>query len=88
MTKKREVIVYSAGCRCCLDLIELVRSEACAGCDVQVRDMNDDRIAGEANQLGIRSVPTVTIDGRLADCCAGGGPSIDTLRSLGLGQAL
>ena len=39
-------------------------------------------------ELGIRSVPAVVIDGALADCCAGRGPDMTTLRRAGLDQPL
>ena len=42
-------------------------------------DMNDAHVADRAKQLGVRSVPTVVIDGKLADCCAGRGPDEATL---------
>ena len=41
-----------------------------------------------ANDLGIKSVPAVLIDGNLADCCAGRGVAIDVLRAAGLGQPI
>jgi len=50
--------------------------------------MKDPEVTGRANSLGIRSVPAVVIDGKLADCCAGRGPDEATLRAAGLGQPL
>ena len=62
---------------------------ACASCDVSVLDMHDTAVATRAKGLGIRSVPAVLIDGRLADCCAGRGPDDEaTLCAAGLGQPL
>jgi glutaredoxin len=37
-------------------------------------------------ELGIRSVPAVVIDGKLADCCSGGGVDEQALRAAGLGS--
>jgi len=54
---------------------------------VTVLDMNEPAIASRAADLGIRSVPAVVIDGKLAGCCAGRGPDEATLRAAGLGQA-
>jgi predicted DsbA family dithiol-disulfide isomerase len=48
--------------------------------------MNDPAVANRAKSLGIRSVPAVVIDGKLADCCTGRGPDEATLRSAGIGQ--
>ena len=51
-------------------------------------DMHDAAVAKRARGLGIRSVPSVVIDGELAGCCAGRGPDEATLRSAGLGQPI
>ena len=86
MPTKRTIEVFSAGCPTCEETIDLVNSVACSSCEVSVLDMHDDAIATRAKQLGIRSVPAVVIDGKLADCCAGRGPDEATLRAAGLGQ--
>ncbi|MFB3068803.1 MAG: thioredoxin family protein [Acidobacteriota bacterium] len=86
MKAPRQIEVFSAGCPACEETIELVKSAACPSCEVAVLDMNDPVVASRAKSLGIRSVPSVVIDGQLADCCAGRGPDEATLRSAGLGQ--
>jgi glutaredoxin 3 len=85
---KRTIEVFSAGCVACTETIEMVRRAACPSCDVTVLDMHDSAVARRARQLGIRSVPAVVIDGKLADCCAGRGPDEATLRIAGLGQPI
>jgi len=50
--------------------------------------MNDPPVASRAKGLGIKSVPTVVIDGKLADCCAGRARDEATLQAAGLGQPL
>jgi hypothetical protein len=50
--------------------------------------MKDINVAELAKSLGIRSVPSVVIDGKLADCCAGRGVNERVLRAAGLGSAL
>jgi glutaredoxin len=85
---KRKIEVFSAGCPVCQETIELVKRIACPSCEVSVLDMKDSHVASRATSLGIRSVPAVVIDGKLADCCAGRGPDETTLRALGLGQPL
>jgi len=45
-------------------------------------------VASRAKSLGIRSVPAVVIDGKLAGCCAGRGPDEATLKAAGIGQLL
>jgi hypothetical protein len=50
--------------------------------------MKDINVASRAKALGIRSVPSVVIDGKLADCCSGRGVDVQVLRAAGLGKAL
>ncbi len=88
MTTKRKIEVFGAGCPACEETIRLVKSVACPSCEVAVLDMNDPSVASRAKSLGIHSVPSVVIDGQLADCCAGRGPDEATLRSAGLGQPI
>ncbi len=88
MTTKRQIEVFSAGCPVCEDTIALVRRLACSSCEVTVLDVNKPDVAARAKRLGIRSVPAVTINGGLADCCAGRGPDEKTLRAAGIGQPL
>jgi glutaredoxin 3 len=84
----RTVEIFSAGCAACTDVIDMVQQAACLSCDVTVLDMRDPAVARQAKDLGIRSVPAVVIDGRLAECCTGRGPDLATLRTAGLGQPL
>jgi predicted DsbA family dithiol-disulfide isomerase len=50
--------------------------------------MKDTNVVERARSLGIRSVPAVVIDGKLADCCSGRGVDVQVLRAAGLGQPL
>ena len=86
MTTTRKVEVFSAGCGLCDDAVSLVESIACPSCDVEVLDMQDPDVASRAKSLGVQRVPAIVIDGKLADCCAAGGPDEATLRAAGLGQ--
>ena len=88
MSAKRKVEIFSAGCAVCQVAIETVKSIACESCDVEVLDMNQSDVASRARELGIRSVPAVVIDGRLADCCSGRGIDEATLRRAGVGVRL
>ncbi len=88
MKSKRTIEIFSAGCSICEEAIEVVKRAACPSCEVSVLDMKDPGVATRAKSLGIRSVPAVAIDGKLADCCAGRGPDEATLRAAGLGQPL
>jgi glutaredoxin len=88
MAAKRRIEVFSAGCPACKETVQLVNRIACPSCEVTVLDMNKPAVTERAKTLGIRSVPAVVIDGKLADCCAGRGPDEATLRSAGIGQPL
>ena len=88
MNDKRKVEVFSAECPACDEAVKLVQSLACPSCDVTVLDMHDPNVASRAKGLGVRSVPAVVIDGKLAGCCSGRGPDEATLKSAGLGQPI
>jgi glutaredoxin len=88
MTDKRKIEVFSAGCPVCDDTVKLVNNLACPSCEVNVLDMKTPEVAERAKTLGIRSVPAVVIDGKLADCCTGRGPDEATLKAAGLGKPL
>jgi glutaredoxin 3 len=81
MSSKRKVEVFSAGCALCHEVIDVVRLEAGSSSQVIVRDMMDARVLARAEELGIRSVPAVAIDGKLASCCAGRGVDIQVLKN-------
>lgn len=84
---KRRIEIFSAGCALCDEVVAQVEAAACPSCDIEVLDMKVPESRKRADELGVAAVPTVAIDGRLPDCCAGGGVDIDVLRRQGLGQA-
>ncbi len=86
MTTQRKVEVFSAGCPLCQDTIDLINRIACSSCEISVLDINNQAVAARARTLGIRCMPTVVIDGKLASCCAGRGPEEATLRAAGVGS--
>ena len=85
MATTRKIEVFSAGCSLCDDTVALINRMACPSCEVLILDMQDPVNAKKAGQYGIRSVPAVVIDGKLADCCAGRGPDEKQLRAAGIG---
>lgn len=85
MNTKRKVEVFSAGCPACDQAVELVKRIACPSCEVTVLDMHDPAPARQAEQYGVRSVPAVVVDGKLAACCAIGGVDEASLRLEGVG---
>ena len=88
MAARRKIEVFSAGCPTCEETVQFINRVACPSCEVTVHNMKNPAVASRAKILGIRSVPAVVIDGKLADCCAGRGPDEATLRAAGMGQAL
>ena len=88
MTNRRKIEIFSAGCPVCQEAIAEIRDNSCASCDVTILDMNDPSVSNRAKSLGIKSVPAVVIDGKLADCCEGRGPDIEILKAAGLGVPL
>ena len=88
MADNRKIEVFSAGCALCHDVIDAVRREAGSSDEIIVRDMTDSRVVERATELGIRSVPAVVIDGKLASCCTERGVDIQVLRAAGLGKAI
>ncbi len=88
MTAKRKIEVFSAGCQICQEAVAQVKQLACPSCELQVLDMQDQAVAARAKQLGIRSLPAVAVDGKLADCCAGRGLDESKLKAAGIGQPL
>ena len=73
MSSKHRIEIYSAGCPACEEAIDIVNRVAQSGCEINVLDMHDKAVAECARSLGIQRVPAVVVDGRLAECCAGGG---------------
>ena len=76
----RTIEVFSAGCATCKDTVEVVKKLAGSEHQVHVRDMQHADTAARAKTLGIRSLPAVVVDGKLAGCCAGRGPDEHVLR--------
>lgn len=87
---KRKIEVFVAGCSLCDNALEKIKKEVCPNCEVIVYDLNKGCATNEckdkAKQYGIKRVPAVVIDGKLADCCNTEGIDIKKLKSLGLGQ--
>ena len=88
MNAKRKIEVFSAGCPVCDETVEMVKRISCQFCEVTVLDMKDSVVAERAKRIGVRSVPAVVIDGKLADCCSGRGPDENTLKAAGIGKPL
>ncbi len=88
MAQKRKIEIFSAGCPACDETVQTVNDIACPSCEVQVLDMHREDVAAQAKEYGIKSVPAVVIDGKLAGCCAGRGIDEATLKASGVGSPL
>lgn len=88
MRSKRKVEVFSAGCPLCSEVATLIKDMACSSCEVEILDMKNTDVVARASTLGVRSVPAVAVDGKLASCCTDAGPTRDELEAAGIGQPL
>ena len=88
MSNQRKIEVFSAGCPLCSEAEKKVRELACPSCYVTVLNMKEPVTMERAKELGVRSVPAVAVDGKLADCCAGRGIDEKVLQDAGLGKPL
>ena len=79
MAQRRKIEVFTAGCPCCTEAVDLVEFLAGTDHDVEIRNMHDHDVAVAAASHGIRRLPAVVVDGRLADWYAGIGLDEDTL---------
>ena len=68
---RRKIEIFTAGCATCNETVELVKRIARSSHDIEIHDMHQAHIAVRAKQHGVRSLPSVVIDGKLAGCCAG-----------------
>lgn len=87
MQKKRKVEIFTAGCPLCDETVKLVKALACPSCDVRVYNLREGGM-DKAKEYGINSVPTVVVDGKVADCCRRGKPNETDLKAAGIGIPL
>ena len=77
---KHKIEIFSAECATCKETIDAVKRLAGSEHKVHIHDMHQHEIATRAKQHGVRSLPAVVIDGKLAGCCAGRGVDEPVLR--------
>ncbi len=87
MSRKRKVEIFTAGCYLCDEVVNLVKSIACDSCDVNVYNLNNEG-QDKARAYGIASVPTVVVDGKIADYCRQGKVSKSELVAAGIGKQI
>ncbi len=87
MSRKRKIEIFIAGCYLCDEVVKLVKDITCEFCEVIIYNLNNEG-KDKANAYGIASVPTVVVDGKIADCCRQGKVSKSELMAAGLGQPI
>ena len=80
MPQRKKIEIFTAGCSTCSETVEIVKRIAGSTHDVEILDMHQANIAARAKRHGIRSLPSVVVDGKLAGCCAERGPDETILR--------
>lgn len=92
MADKRKVEVFTAGCPVCDPTVQMVKNLACPGCDVHVHDLNKgcetDKCRVEAQKYGLKTVPAIVVDGKVASCCENPGANREDLKAAGIGTPL
>ena len=88
MAMKRKIEVFSADCSECEKAIKLVRRIACESCEIEILDMHKPDVAAKAAKYGVLRLPTIAVDGKLADCCTMTGIDESSLRAAGVGAPL
>ena len=87
---KRKIEVFTAGCSVCSPVVDMVKSMACADCEVIVYNLAEPCESREcvekAKTYGIKALPAVAVNGKLLSCCQNKGVSEAELRSAGIGQ--
>ena len=81
MIASHKIEIFSAGCPCCKKAIDMVRSIVDDEDEIIILDMSEPSVIERAIKLDIRSVPSVLIDGKLADCCSTRGPDKNVIQS-------
>jgi len=79
--QRMKIEIFSAGCSACNETLEMVKRLAGSAHDLVIHVMHQSEIASKAKSYGVRSVPAVVIDGKLASCCAGRGPEERIIKS-------
>jgi glutaredoxin len=87
---KRSVEIFTAGCVLCDETVKLVNDMACPDCEITVYNLIEQREDKECmekvKEYEITSVPTVVVNGKVAECCKRSKPNRQDLEALGIGQ--
>ncbi|MCI0448965.1 MAG: thioredoxin family protein [Chlorobi bacterium] len=85
---KRKIEIFTAGCPVCDEQVQKIKELACSCCDIEVLNVNQSPNAlNRSKSFGIKRLPSVVIDGVLAECCSGN-IDFEQLKSMGLGKQM
>jgi glutaredoxin 3 len=66
MSIKRKIEVFTAGCPLCVETLDLVNQAVKdCGCEVIERRCTETKCCDEAKAYGVRSLPTIVVDGAI-----------------------
>ncbi len=83
----RKIEIFTAGCPVCDEQVTKIKEAACSCCEIEVLNVKDSTEAlKKSKTYKINSLPSVVIDGMLAQCCSNRGIDLEVLQSLGLGK--
>ena len=86
--ERRKMKIFGAGCSLGEGAVRVVKDAACPSCDIRMLEMRSPDVRRMAAELGVKSVPAVVIDGKLAYCCAGRRLDLCALGAAGVGQPI
>lgn len=62
----KRIEVFTADCPLCKDALKLIKKEVCSECEVIERRCSGDECCQPAKDYGIKAVPTIVVDGKIA----------------------
>ena len=84
----RKIEIFTAGCPVCNEQVQKIKELACISCDIEVLNVNENSEAlMRSKSFGIKRLPSVVINGVLAECCSSG-IDFELLKSMGLGKQI
>ena len=75
----KKIEVFTADCPLCKETLELIKKEACTECEVIERRCSSDECCTSTKDYGIKAVPTIVVDGKIAIV---GKPTLEEVKQL------
>lgn len=90
--QKRIIEVFTSGCPLCEPVVKMVRETACSSCEVIVYNLADpceSKVClDKVKTYGIKTLPTVVVNGIVLSCCQNLGVTPASLSDAGVGQLI